>query len=313
MRSVIDNKFSNLIKSNQSLKLSKNPLVKLKVSIDFEPNQKIEAAYVQYRLSEFQKLQLTKEELAWLQTTKMFDKSFLNWFKTWTLPNFNLTEEENKISVEIEVPYAEAILAEKILEACLSEARFSFYLSSTNEEEGRFYAFGSDRYNIKTSSFLNSPNIYIIEDAVGLRPNPDWYSLVGIFLSAAPFNFVGTTNSFHAMTLSQSIVTYCDEVRWLEDWPDSNFSPSEETFDDKKYRGFLLPDSNPATAVEMRGKHPKAILVSPETSAFEMAHTTAHVGNVIFNWSQQLVQDLNIDYYKPVISWQEQCKILNDV
>lgn len=305
MRSLIDNKFANLVKSNQALKLSKNPLVSLKVFIENDPGAKIEPAYVQRRLSEFQKVRLQKEELDWLTTTKMFEKSFLNWLKTWSFPKFNLNEEENGISVEIQVPYSEAVLAEKIISACLSEARFTFYLNSTGQDEGRYYAFGSDRYNIKTGSFLNSSSIYIVEDAVGVRPDQDWYALIGVFLSAAPFNFIGTTNPYHSMTLAQPVVTFCDEDRWLEDWPDSNFAPSEAGYDPEKYRGFVLADSNAANAVEARAKYPNAILVSPEVNAFEMAHTTAHVGNIIFMWSQLLVQDLNIPYYQPLISWQE--------
>ena len=305
MRSILDNKFSNLIKSNQALKLSKNPLVKLKVYIEQEPNIKIEAAYIKLRLSEFQKTKLTQAELGWLETTNLFEKSFLNWLSKWSFPNFNIIEEENGIAVEVEIPYSEAILTQKILEACLSEARFSFYLNASNEEEGRFYAFGSDRYNIKTGGFLNSKNIYIIEDAVGLRPAGDWYALIGVFLSVAPFNFVGTTNAFHAMTLAQPVITFCDEELWLDGWPDTNFSPNEETYDPDKYKGFILNSSASALAVEMRNKYPNAILVSPETNIFEMAHTTAHVGNIIFTWSQQLVQDLNITYYKPEVLWSE--------
>lgn len=305
MRSIIDNKFNNLIKSNQALKQSKNPLVKLRVFIENEPNIKIEPAYIQKRLGDFQNVGLEQAELAWLETTKMFEKSFLNWLTKWHLPNFNVIEEENGVAVELEVPYAEAIIAQKLIEACLSEARFTFYLNSTGEDEGRFYAFGGDRFNIKTGGFLNSKSIYIIEDAVGLRPNSDWYSLVSIFLSASPFTFVGTTNAYHAMSLAQPIVTFCDEERWLKGWPDSNFAPSEGTYNPKKYKGFLLDNATANLAVDLRVKYPEAILVSPETAAFEMAHTTAHVGNIIFLWSQLLVQDLNISYYRPEVSWSE--------
>lgn len=305
MRSILDNKFNSFIKSNQALKLSKNPLVKLKVSIENELNTKIEAAYIQRRLKDFQNVVLTNAELGWLETTSFFEKSFLNWIAKWHFPNFNIIEEDNGLSVEVEVPYAEAILVQKLLEACLSEARFAFYIQASGEEEGRFYAFGSDRYNIKTSGFLNSKNINIIEDAVGVSPNSDWYSLVGIFLSASPFTFVGTTNGYHAMTLAQTLVTYCDDDNWIEGWPDSNFAPSENSFDSDKFKGFILPSADAALAMEMRSKYPKAILISPETSVFEMAHTTAHVGSIIFTWSTQLVQDMNISYYKPVVSWEE--------
>lgn len=305
MRSILDNKFNHFIKSNQALKLSKNPLIKLRVFIENEKNIKIEPAYVQKRLNDFQNLSLSQAEVAWLKTTNFFEKSFLTWISKWHLPNFNVIEEENGVAVEMEVTYSDAILAQKLLEACLSEARFAFFLQTTGEDEGRFYAFGSDRYNIKTGGFLNSSKIYIVEDAVGMRPNSDWYALVGIFLSASPFNFVGTTNAYHAMTLAQAVVTYCDDEKWIEDWPDSNFAPSEKTFDTKKFKGFILDSAEPSLAVEMRTKYPEAILVSPETSIFEIAHTTAHVGNIIFSLSQELVQDLNITKFNPVVSWEE--------
>lgn len=306
MRSILDNKFSNIIKSNQAFKLGKNPLVKLKVSIENEPNIKIEAAYIQKRLGDFQNnISISPGEVGWLETVNMLDESFLNWIKQWRFPNFNVIEEDNGISVEIEVAYADAIIAQKIIESCLSEARFTYLLETSKEPEGSFYAFGSDRYNIKTSGFLNSKSINIIEDAIGLQPNPDWYSLVAIFLNVSPFNFIGTTNPYHSITLAQPIITFCDDAKWLEGWPDSNFAPTEEQFDQSKFKGFVLDAADPALAVEMRTKHPKAILVSPETNSFEMAHTSSHVGNMIFMWSQQLVQDLNIAYYKPEISWSE--------
>lgn len=306
MRSLIDNKFSNLVKSNQALKLSQNPLVNLTVSIEnFNDTGKIEAAYIQRRLSDLQKMTLAQEEFDWLNTTGMFEKSFLAWLKSWKFPKFNLIEKDDQISINIQVPYSEAVIAERLLQACLSEAKFIFYLNASGEEAGRFYAFGSDRYNIKTGGFLNSRNIYIIEDAVGLRPDPDWYALLGVFLSAAPFNFVGTTNPFHAMSLAQPIVTYCDEERWLEGWPDSNFAPSEKTFDEEKYKGFVLDNATSSLAFDMRQKYPNAIFISPETNVFEIAHTTVHVANIIFSLGQELVQDLNIKYYEPQILWEE--------
>lgn len=306
MRSILDNKFANIIKSNQAFKLSKNPLVKLKVSIQNEPNVKIEPAFVQKRLGDFQSsIMLSPAEVGWLETVNMLEPSFLNWLKQWRLPNFNVIEEENGVSVEIEVPFADAILSQKIIESCLSEARFTYLLETSKEPEGSFYAFGSDRYNIKTSSFLNSKSINIMEDAIGLQPNPDWYSLVSIFLNVSPFNFIGTTNAYHSITLAQPIITFCDEAKWLEGWPDSNFAPTEKQFDPEKFKGFVLDNADASLAVEMRTKHPKAILISPETTSFEMAHTNAHVGNIIYLWSQQLVQDLNIAYYRPEISWSE--------
>lgn len=305
MRSIIDNKFSNLIKSNLSLKTSKNSLVKLRVFIENEENIKIEPAFVKRKLADFSRISLTEAEFGWLETTKMFEPSFLTWLKNWRFPKFNLIEEENGIAIEVEVPFSEAILTEKIMEACLSEARFAHYLKTTGEEEGRFFAFGSDRYNIKVGGFLNSKNIIIIEDAVGLRPASDWYSLLGIFMSASPFSYMGTTNAYHAMALAQPVVTYCDDPEWLEAWPDSNFSPNLETYDPKKYRGFVMEKADAALAVELRTKYPDAILISPESSVFDMAHTTAHVGKIMFLWSQELVQDLNIEYYKPVTSWQK--------
>lgn len=305
MRSIIDNKFSNIIKSNLALKTSKNPLAKLRVFIENEENVKIEPSYVKRKLSEFRKVFLTDAEFAWLETTAMFEPSFLAWLKNWRFPKFDIIEEENGIAVELEVPFSEAILAEKIIEACLSEARFAHYVLSSGEEEGGFFAFGSDRYNIKTGGFLNSKNIIIIEDAVGVRPAADWYSLLGIFMSAAPFFYMGTTNAYHAMALSQPVVTFCDDPEWLEFWPDSNFAPNLETYDSKKYRGFVMEKADAGLAVELRTKYPDAILISPESNAFDMAHTTAHVGNIMFLWSQLLVQDLNIEYYKPVTLWQK--------
>lgn len=305
MRSILDNKFSNIIKSNLALKSSKNPLVKLRVFIENEDDIQIEPAYVQKRLADFRKIGLSEAEVGWLETTAMLEPSFIQWIKDWRFPKFNLIEEENGIAIEVEVAFADAILAQKIIEGCLSEARFFYYLRTTGEDEGRFYAFGSDKYNIKTGSFLNSKKINIIEDAVGVRPAEDWYSLVGIFMSASPFTFLGTTNAYHSLALAQPLITYCDDPDWLEMWPESNFAPNVDTFDSKKYRGFVLENDNPLLAVAMREKYPQAILISPETSTFDMAHTTTHVGSIIFLWAQQLVQDFNIQYYQPETSWQK--------
>lgn len=305
MRGLLDGKFSNFIKSQQALKFEKDDVVKLKVSIDAVPGTVIEPEDLQKRLKEIKGYKFDDGSLEWLRTTEVFEDSYLKWLAKYTVPKFKLSSKDGHFTISAEGKYSELILLEIGLQSLLCEAYFVALTRGMNQDVGYFYTFATDRFQIKTSGFLNSAAIAIVEDATAFRPDSDFYSLTTILLPVSPFTYVGTTNPLIAQTFGQPIVSFCDEERWFEGWPEQNFAPSQATFDPEKHKGFYLGDAGFGMFNEIRETYPETIIIAKELPPFEMAHANSHFGNIVWLWGQDLVQDMNIDKYSAKISWSE--------
>lgn len=305
MRGLLDGKFSNFIKAQQALKFDKNDIVKLEISIDALPGTTIDTSELQKRLKDIKSFKIDDLSLEWLKSTDVFDDSYLKWLSKFIVPKFKLSSKDDHLSITVEGPYSDLILLEVGLQSLLCEFYFAALARGMNQDVGYFYTFATDRFQIKTSGFLNSQSIAIVEDATAFRPDSDFYSLQAILLPVSSFTYVGTTNPLIAQTFGQPIVSFCNEERWFEGWPEQNFAPSQATFDSEKHKGFYLGDAEFAQLHAVREAHPEAILIANELPVFEMAHAHSHFGNIVWLWSQDLVQDMNIDKYSAKVSWSE--------
>lgn len=303
MRTLLDSRLANLIKSQQAFKLNKDYDASLQISIKAAEDTEIDATAVQKRLKDIKALTLDSTSAEWLASVGIFEESYLKWLAKYKVPKFKLTSKDNVVSINVEGKYSELILLETGLQSLLCESYFKALAYAMKQEEGYFYAFATDRFNIKTSGFLNSPSIAIIEDSSAYRPDSDFYSLQAILLPLNNFTYVGTTNPLIAQTFNQPVVTFCDEERWFEGWPDQKFAPSETTFNPETHRGFLLTDNSFAKVNELRAKYPDTLLISKELPMFDIAHYNAHFGNIVWLWGQDLVQDMNIDKYSAQVFW----------
>lgn len=303
MRSLLDGKFSNFIKSQQAFKLDKNALVKLEISIDAAANTIINVEELKQRLHQIKGFKFTKEEIEWLNSTEIFDESYLEWLSVFKVPKMQLTSKDSTCTISLQDDYSKLILLEVGLQALLCEARFGALQAASGQEDGYFFAFATDRFNIKASTFFNSKTNSLVEDSSAFRPDSDFYSLQTILMAVNNFNYVGTTNPIIAFNFGQPVVAFCDEERWFEGWPDLNFAPSETLYNKAKHKGFFVAEPTFVLLNEMRSKHPEAIIIANELPPFEMAHATGHFGNIVWLWSQDLIQDMNIEKYSARVSW----------
>lgn len=307
MRSLLDGKFSNLIKAQQAFKFDKDYDTQLSISIDSADKAPIDSKELQNRLKVIKEFKFDKVDIDWLESTSIFDDSFLKDLKKYKVPNLKLTTKKDSQTISVEGKYSDLILLEVGLQSLLCESRFAAFVSTLNQDVGYFYSFATDRFNMKTANFLSSSSISIVEDSSAFRPDSDFYSLQCILLPVNNFNYVGTTNPLIALTFNQAVVAFCDEERWFEDWPDSNFAPSVSSYDTEKHKGFYLAEPDFATFNDLRNKYPNAIIISKELSVFEMAHINSHFGNVVWLWSQSMIQDMNIQQFSAKVVW-AQCR-----
>lgn len=303
MRSLLDGKFANIIKSQQALKLNKDFDTQLEVSIEPDEKAPIDTKELQQRLKTIKNLEFSKEEIEWLKTTEIYDVSFLKLLEKYKVPAMKLTSKKDSTTITVEGKYSDLILLEVGLQALLCEARFSAFVTTLNQDVGYFYSFATDRFSNKVASFLNSKSIGVIEDSSAFRPDSDFYSLQCILMPVNSFNYVGTTNPLIAATFGQAVVGFCDEDRWFEGWPEVTFASSVETYNPKQHKGFYLNDPSFIKFNDLRTKYPDSIIISKELSVFDMAHATAHFGNIVWLWSQGLIQDMNIPQFSAKVAW----------
>lgn len=303
MRTLLDGKFSNIIKAQQSLKLDKDFDAQLEISIESEDKAAIDSKALQQRLKLIKDYKFEKNEIEWLKSTDIFEDSFLNSLNKYKVPNFKLTSKKDTNTITVEGRYSDLILLETGLQSLLCEARFSALVTTLNQDVGYFYSFATDRFGVKVGSFFNTKSVSIVEDSSAFRPDSDFYSLQCILMPVNSFNYVGTTNPIIALSFNQAVVGFCDEDRWFEGWPDSNFASSVKVYDDEKHKGFYLPDPSFSKFNELRTEHPNALIISKELSIFDMAHSSSHFGNIVWLWSQGLIQDMNINQYSAKVVW----------
>lgn len=304
MRSLLDGKFSNIIKSQQALKLDKDFDTQLQLSINSADKAPIDTKELQQRLRAIRNYQFDKNELEWLESTEIFDSSFIKSLEKYKVPNFKLTSDKNHINtITLEGKYSDLILLEVGLQSLLCEARFSSFVTALNQDVGYFYSFATDRFGVKIGNFFNSKLISVVEDSSAFRPDSDFYSLQCILLPVNNFNYVGTTNPLIAFTFNQAVVGFCDEDKWFEGWPDTKFASSQSVYDPENHSGFYLDDPNFYNLNTLRTKYPQAIIIAKELSIFDMAHSTSHFGNIVWLWSQNLIQDMNIEQFSAKVVW----------
>lgn len=303
MRSLLDGKFSNIIKSQQALVLDKDFDTQLSISIESADKAPIDVKELQKRLRVIREFKIEEIELDWLKSTGLLEDKFIENLKKYKVPNFKLISKEGTHTITLEGKYSDLILLEVGLQSLLCEARFSAFVNVLNQDVGYFYSFATDRFNMKNANFFNDRLISVVEDGSAFRPDSDFYSLQCLLMPVNNFNYIGTTNPLIAFTYNQAVVGFCDEDRWFEGWPDTNFAPSESLYNPEKQKGFYLTDPSFSKFYDIRNKYLDAIIISQELGVFDMAHISSHFGNIVWMWSQNMIQDMNIEKFNCKVIW----------
>ena len=151
-----------------------------------------------------QSLRFTELELLYLEKLKVDDRplftvGFINFLRSYRLPDFNIDVEGATLKIEFEGPWPSAILWETICLSIVSQLYYEGLVLENDISQHVYYIEGLDRLASKVHLLSKHPNLKVTDFGTRRRYSRLWQEIViDYMIKTMPGQLAGTSNVYLA-------------------------------------------------------------------------------------------------------------------
>lgn len=151
-----------------------------------------------------QSLRFTELELLYLEKLKadgqqLFQVDFINYLRSYKLPDFNIDVEGDTLKIEFEGPWLSAILWETICLSIVSELYYEGLVRGNDISQHVYYIEGLDRLASKVHLLSKHPNLKVTDFGTRRRYSRLWQEIgIDYMIKTIPGQLAGTSNVYLA-------------------------------------------------------------------------------------------------------------------